>query len=142
MLNNNIIMEKIWQEYNLIGMRITATSKYAKATQDCYVQETELNEIGEKMIAFAESYTDEQHMIFGERMTANTPGTGMKLLPADKCGRVQIEVDIEIDDNDKRVHKCCFFVWGELGLIENMGKQLKMLISSDIGEIASLFQLD
>jgi len=46
----------------------------------------------------------------------------MELLPADSSGHVKIEVDVEIDDNDTRSHRCCFYVNTELGQVEQLGK--------------------
>lgn len=61
----------------------------------------------------------------------------MKLLPTDYYGHVKIEVNIEIDDNDTRSHRCCFFVNSELGLVEQLGSGLKEL-DKPLGETISL----
>lgn len=45
----------------------------------------------------------------------------------DSFGHVKIEVDIEIDDNDSRSHRCCFYVNSELGLVGQLGNALKEL---------------
>ena len=62
----------------------------------------------------------------------------MEILPADVFGHIKIEVDIEVDDNDTRSHRCCFYVNSELGLVEQLGKSLKSLITGQIGDSVSL----
>lgn len=48
----------------------------------------------------------------------------MEFSSKDKLGHINIEVDVEIDDNDSRKHRSCFFVRSELGCIERFGKEL------------------
>ena len=62
----------------------------------------------------------------------------INILPSDNHGHVKIEVDIEIADNDRRAHRCCFYVSCELGQIERFGQSLVSLISEDEGVKVSL----
>ena len=36
---DNIIIEKFWQDSNLIELQVTAKSEYAQAKQRCYVED-------------------------------------------------------------------------------------------------------
>ena len=68
---------------------------------------------------------DRQTKMRMERSAAATP------TPIDNHGHVKIEVDMEIADNDRRAHRCCFYVSCELGQIERFGQSLVSLISED-----------
>lgn len=125
---DNIIFRKIWQDDNLIELRISANSEFVSAYQSCYIQDKRLEEITEIIYDFVDNYNNVCYLEFGKKEGNYTPAFSMCILPADMSGHVMIEVDIEIADNDTRSHRCCFYVKSELGLIERLGKALKKLI--------------
>lgn len=59
-------------------------------------------------------YSSQCYLEFGNKEGNYTPAFSMNVLPADTSGHVKIEVDLEIVDNDKRSHRCCFYVESEL----------------------------
>lgn len=138
---DNIIMKKIWQDGDLIELKISASSEYVSAYQTCYIQEVKLEAIAEKISQYTFNYNDTYYMEFGNKQGNYTPAFSMCILPADMSGHVKIEVDIEIDDNDTRCHRCCFYVQSELGLIEKLGASLKYLAKEPIGYEATLCEL-
>lgn len=135
---NNIIFEKVWQDNNLIELKISASCEFASAYQSCYIEDKKLEEIAEEICAFARNFNKSCYLEFGEKRGNYTPAFSMCMLPADMSGHVKIEVDIEIADNDTRSHRCCFYVKSELGLIERLGKRLKGLILEQVGNEVSL----
>ena len=135
---DNIIFEKIWQDDNLIELKISASSEFATAYQSCYIQDERLDEIADRICGYAESYNEACYLEFGKKEGNYTPAFSMCILPADVFGHIKIEVDIEIADNDTRVHRCCFYVESELGLVERLGKNLKRLITEPEGCEVSL----
>lgn len=135
---DNIIFEKIWQDNSLIELRISANSKFVSAYQNCYIEDKELEEIANKVIEYAERYTESSYLEFGRKEGNYTPAFSMCIMPADMSGHVKIEVDIEIADNDTRSHRCCFYVNSELGLIERLGTALQLLAMGQDAQEASL----
>lgn len=142
MVNNNMIFEKIWQDKDLIELRITAISKYVNAYQNCYVENNFLKGVPEIISNYIKNYDEECYIEFGKKEGNFTPAFSMKFLPADIHGYVKIEVDLEIADNETRAHRCCFYVDSELGLIERMGKSLSELGDSEIGDVCTLYDMD
>lgn len=114
---DNIIFEKVWQDESLIELKISASSEFVSAYQSCYIHD--------KKSCYLE---------FGKKEGNYTPAFTMCIMPADMSGYVKIEVDIEIADNDTRSHRCCFYIKSELGLIEQLGKNLKKLIIEQDGK--------
>ena len=135
---DNIIFKKIWQDENLIELKISANSKFVSAYQNCYIQDMKLEEIAEKILDFMGNYREACYLEFGKKEGNFTPAFSMCILPPDMSGHVKIEVDIEIADNDTRSHRCCFYVKSELGLIEQLGIALKKLITEQDGSEVSL----
>ena len=121
---DNIIIKKNWEEDNLLELKVKAKSKFVNAYQYCYIQGNELQNIGETIIDYVQKNNQECYVEFGEKTGNYTHAFSLQFLQADKSGHVQIEVDIEIDDNDARSHRCTFYVNSELGLIEQFGKRL------------------
>lgn len=135
---DNIIFKKIWQDENLIELKISAGCEFVSAYQTCYIEDKKLAEIAEKISNFAENFNESCYLEFGQKEGNYTPAFSMCMLPADVSGHVRIEVDIEIADNDTRSHRCCFYVKSELGLIEHLGIALKGLLSGQVGSEISL----
>lgn len=142
MVNNNIIFEKIWQDEDLIELKITAISEYVKAYQNCYVDNNFLKGISEIISNYIKNHGDECYIEFGKKDGNFTPAFSMKFLPADIHGHVKVEVDLEIADNETRAHRCCFYVDSELGVIEKMGKSLSALGNCELGDVATLYDMD
>ena len=126
-MQDKLVFEKIYQDDSLLELKISAKSENVSAYQNCYIQDTELSAISEKIYKYVDNYQEACYLEFGHKEGNYTPAFSMKLLPADVHGHVKIEVDIEIDDNDTRSHRCCFYVNSELGLVEQMGKTLKRI---------------
>ncbi len=135
---DNITFEKIWQDENLIELKIAANSEFVSAYQSCYIQDKELEKIADKIRYFAENYSETCYLEFGKKEGNYTPAFSMSILPADLSGHVKIEIDIEIADNDTRSHRCCFYVKSESGIIEQLGISLKNLIRERDGSEVSL----
>lgn len=138
---DNIWIEKKWQEDNLIELKISATSEFVTAYQDCYIQDCVLDDISKKIDAYIdENGESDCYLEFGNKEGNFTPAFSMKILSKDSSGHVKIEVDMEINDNDLRMHRCCFYVNTELGLVEMFGRSLRRIITGEIGEEAVLLR--
>ena len=135
---DNIIFTKIWEEENFMEVKIFAESEFASAYQNCYIQKEDLKKITEKICSYVKNQTDHCYLEFGKKEGNYTPAFSMDVLPVDVYGHVKIEVDIEINDNNIRAHRCCFYVDSELGLVETLGLSLKNLLQGDIGTEARL----
>lgn len=92
----------------------------------------------DKIEAYMKNYNVECYLEFGNKIGNYTPAFSLAFLPSQISGHVKVEVDIEIADNDKRVHKCCFYVNCELGQVERFGKMLRSIVTDDEGTVISL----
>ena len=132
-MKDNIVMEKIWQESDLLELRITCGSEYITANQTCYIQSSALETIHGQIAEYVENPHQSRSVEFGDKHGNHTPAFSMDILEISASGHVKIEVDMEIEDNDTRKHRCLFYVKSELGMLERFGKRLKKLIHGDIG---------
>jgi len=135
----NIILKKVWEDDTMIEVEITAISKHVTSYQLCYVNEMEMQEMVTKIERYIKDFTKEAYIQFGEKEGNYPPAFSMKLLNANSCGHIKIEVDIEIDDVDDRSHRCKYFVKSELGAIERFGERTLTLYKSEIGTSISMF---
>lgn len=124
---DNIFIKKNWEEDNLLELKVKARSKFVNAYQYCYIQRNDLQIIGDTIVDYVQKNNRDCYVVFGEKKGNYTPAFSLQFLQTDKSGSVQVEVDIEIDDNDSRCHRCTFYVYSELGLIEQFGKGLTQL---------------
>ena len=130
---DNIIIRKTYQDTDLIQFEIHAMAEFISAYQSCYVDEIGLKEHADKIMAYTKNYEKDCYLDFGEKEGNYTPSFSLHLLKADLRGHAKIEVDLEIDDNNERKHRCCFYVQSELGLIEKFGKAMRGFSSAEIG---------
>lgn len=134
----NLIFEKIWQDNDIIEIKILAESKYAKAYQTCYIQEPNLLEIAHDIREYIKSPNQECYIQIGEKEGNFTPAFSMKIVKVDYSGHMKIEVDIEIDDSEERLHRCIFYISSDLGSLEYFGKSLQSLYNAQLGDRISL----
>ena len=137
---SNLIIKKIWEEGNLLELEVRGESEYVSAMQSCYVQDSLLVESGEKMIEWIKQTNEKCYLEFGSKEGNYTPAFSLCILQPDVTGKLKIEVDIEIADNDSRCHRCVFFVDSELGAVERFGKALIELAKECVGSEAKMFE--
>lgn len=135
---DNIIFERIWKDSNIIELKVMASSEYINVFQNCYVEDVLLENAADKINNYIKNSNEVCYLEFGNKIGNYTPAFSLNILPSDNHGHVKIEVDIEIADNDRRAHRCCFYVSCELGQIERFGQSLVSLISEDEGVKVSL----
>lgn len=136
---NNLLFKKIWQDDDMIEIKIEAESEYARARQTCYVQEYKLLEIADDIKKYIEDFTNSCYIQIGEKEGNSTPAFSMNILSADNFGHIKIEVDIEIEDCEERLHRNIFYIESELGLLESFGKKLKTFYNTEIGDMISMY---
>lgn len=136
---NNIIFEKNWEDEAFIEIKITAISKFSTSYQMCYVDESDITQMSDKIETFISDHSQDVSIDLGEKQGNYTPAFSMTMKKADIRGHVQIEVDIEIDDTDDRCHRCKYFVESELGAVERFGKKLVAFYKTEVGSILSMF---
>lgn len=129
---DNIFFEKEYHEDNLIELKIVGTSKYVTANQSCYIQDTDLVEISNKILEFSKTKVLKCYIEFGNKQGEFTPAFSMELERINKHGHIRIEVDIEIDDNESRKHRCRFYIQSELGAVDKLGNALKEIVYDEI----------
>jgi hypothetical protein len=126
---DNIKIEKNWEDSNVLELKVSAKTEYLSIYQLCYIQTTDLELIGKNIKGYSFNFNNTCYVEFGKLTGDFTPAFSLNFLPADTSGKVKIEVDMEIDDNDERKHRCCFYVESEIGLIEQFGNGLIQLAS-------------
>ena len=128
---DNIIFVRLWKDSNIIELKVMASSEYINVFQSCYVEDVLLENAADKINNYIENPDEVCYLEFGNKTGYYTPAFSLSILPSDNHGHVKIEVDMEIADNDRRAHRCCFYVSCELGQIERFGQSLVSLISED-----------
>lgn len=133
---NNIKITKEWEDASLLELKIEAVSEYISANQLCYIQDMDLEKNGVKIKEYSYEFSKSCYVEFGKKTGKYTPAFSLEFLPADKSGKIKIEVDMEIADNEERKHRCCFYVDSEIGLVEQFGlKLIQMAAQNTLEEV-------
>lgn len=132
---DNINIKKIWSDNELNSeIIIIAKSEYVNIMQQSYISQSESIDIGKQIILYSQSNGKEDlYVEFGIKSGNYTPAFSMKFLKLDNLGHINIEIDMEIDDNEERLHRCIFYVKSDLGSIEKMGNFILNISKSKIG---------
>jgi len=137
-LKENIQIKKAWEDGDLIQLEIICWSEFITARQGCYIQMQDLIRLSEKIQNFIQNPHQQCYLEFGNKKGNYTPAFSMELSSIDKLGHINIEVDVEIDDNDSRKHRSCFFVKSELGRVEQFGNEIQLIHKAPLGYKISL----
>lgn len=130
---DNLVFTKTLEDGTLIGLRMEANCEFASAYQIFWSQDVLLTSIAKEIIDYSYNSSVMHYIEFGIRKGDHTPPS-VRLLPADRCGHVKIEVDLEIDDDgETRKHRCCFYVNSDLGCLERLGHSLQAMVHGVVG---------
>lgn len=131
---DNIIFEKIWEDECMIEIKITAISSYVTAYQTFYITEDKLSDIANEI----SNYKDNLYVETGNKTGNNAPSFSMFVTSYNAIGKLNIEVDIEIDDINNRSHRCIYYVKSNIDSLKKLGNNLSTFYYSDIGTIILL----
>lgn len=137
-MRDDIVIKKVWEDGDLLELNILCISEFASASQNCYIQSSDLSLLSGRLEDAIVSLNQGCVLRFGESGNDYTPSFSMELYEISKTGHVTLEVTIEIDDNSTREHKCVFFVRSELGLLEIFAHALCSLADRDIDAVLHL----
>lgn len=130
---DNIIIEKKWNDEELIEIKISVKSEFISIYQECYISESDLVKDAEYILEYIEKPEKECYVECGNKSGNFTPAFSMNFLPIDIYGHIKIEMDMEIADNSTRSHRCSFYVHSEIGLVEQFAYKILMLVKSEVG---------
>lgn len=139
---DNIIFEKIWEDESMIEIKVSAITKYVSANQTFYITEEKLNELARIINLYKDNGSKSLYFETGSKTGNCTPAFSMNIIPCNSLGNINIEVDIEIDDNSNRKHRCIYYVQSYLGSLEMFGDRLSTFYYSEIGATISLHPSD
>ena len=138
---DNIIIEKIWNDSDisntgLFEVKLTCITEYIIINENVYMNDSLVKEFANIIEEYIANNKETRLGI--PIKEGHTPGFEMKILPFDKHGHILIEIIMEIDDNDKKLHSAIFYIKTEIGLLEKFRLKLNKLLNLEIGEKISL----
>ncbi len=136
---DNICMEKVWVDYypEFFELKIKCYSEYVTVYNTSYVTEDLIKDFYDCVTNFVASKATSFHFGFGQK----DPDFSMNV-EMDTVGKLKIEIDMKIGDSTTSKHRCAFYIFSELGLLESFANNLQKLITGDIGETVVLNPVD
>lgn len=127
-LNDYIEAYKLWQDNDLIQLRIVCSSTSITATSKIYVSDSLIDDLIHQIQQFLSGKVDESFWANGDRGDHSIACVSLRFLHKDKLGHVLIEVFMELDDGgDYSKHNCCFYIKTEIGLLTTFCEKLPLL---------------
>lgn len=130
---DNIIIEKVYEDSDLMEMKISVKSEFVSAHQYFYTQELAIKELSDMISEYTKKFNQSYYFKSGEKEGKLTSAFSIEVLPAKMNGNLKIEVDLEIDDNNERKHRCNCYINTDIGALERFGSSLLNLIGANIG---------
>jgi len=140
---NCLSIERIWEDNDFFEIEVIAQSMYVCAKTTNYTTVEAINELSLLLNTFTNNFDDRCFWRSGEKGDGTTPYISFEFIRKDKCGHIDIEIYMEINDGasyDK--HHCCFFIQTELGMLNEFGKSLFILNQSGVGKRVFLSAID
>ena len=130
---DNIIIEKKWDDGELIEIMLFSNNDFINVHQDCYTSKDDFRDNAECILQYIANPQKERYLEYGRKAGNFTPAFSMLLLPIDVYGHMRIEMDVEVADNEVRAHRCSYYVNSELGLIEQFAHKMLALMNAEVG---------
>lgn len=135
---DNIRIQKIYQDADLVELKISAEADFINAFQYCYTSIEDLEMFSKTISEYARDCSHESYIEFGSKKGNYSPACSFRFLKPDKFGHVKIEVDLEIDDNEERLHRCVFYVESVLGAVQDFSIAVSCLNNANNDFIVEL----
>ena len=133
-MKDNIIFSKIWEDDDIIELKVVCSSSVATITSRIYVSEPLIDELICQIKQFLEGNIEEGFWANEDKGNDSTACVSLRFFSKDKLGHIIIEVFAELDDGGSYTeHNCCFFVGTEYGLLMNFCENLVCVKSNPAG---------
>lgn len=133
-MNDNIILNKTWQDDDVIELKVICSSSIATFTSKIYVSELLIDELISQIRQFLYKNEEEVFWANEDRGNDSTACMSLRFFRKDKLGHIVIEVFAELDDGgDYTEHNCCFYVSTEYGLLVKFCDGLAQLKKETVG---------
>ncbi len=123
-----IKMQKLWQDNELMQLKVQCLSTVITAVTKIYVSDSLIDDLFYQITQFLNGIVKESYWANETKGNDSTACVSFRFINKDKLGHILIEVFMELDDGgDYSNHNCCFFVNTETGLLEKFKNQLIQL---------------
>lgn len=133
-MRDNIIFTKLWQDHEVIELKVVCLSSVATITSRIYVSDALIDELICQIKQFLEDNDKEGLWANEGRGNDSVACLSLRFFRKDKLGHIVIEVFAELDDGgDYTTHNCCFYVNTEYGLLMSFCENISRLKENPIG---------
>ena len=133
-MQDNIIFSKIWEDDDIIELKVECSSSVATISSKIYVSDSLIDELICQIKQFLDGNIEEGLWANEDKGNDSTACLSLRFFSKDKLGHIVIEVFAELDDGGNFTeHNCCFYVRTEYGLLISFCESLAQLKKSPIG---------
>ena len=133
-MKDNIILSKIWEDDDMMELKVMCSSSVATITSKIYVSDHLIDELICQIKQFLDGNIEEGLWANEAKGNDSTACVSLRFFSKDKLGHIIIEVYAELDDGGNYTeHNCCFFVGTEYGLLMNFCESLVCLKNQPVG---------
>ena len=133
-MKDNIIFSKIWEDDDIIELKVECSSSVATISSQIYVSDSLIDELICQIKQFLDGNIEEGLWANEDKGNDSTACVSLRFFSKDKLGHIIIEVFAELDDGGNFTeHNCCFFVGTEYGLLMSFCESLVCLKTHPVG---------
>ena len=133
-MKDDIIFSKIWQDDDVIELKVVCSSPVATVSSKIYVSDFLLDDLIFQIKQFLGGNNKESVWANENKGNTTTACLSLRFIKKDNLGHILIEVFAELDDGgDYAEHNCCFYVSTEYGLLMNFCTSLVQLKDKPAG---------
>jgi hypothetical protein len=134
MVKDDIIFSKIWQDDDVIELKVVCSCSVATITSKIYVSDSLIEELICQIKQFLDGKSEEGLWANEDKGNDSTACVSLRFFRKDKLGHIVIEVFAELDDGGNySEHNCCFYVNTEYGLLMSFCEGLVPLKKNPVG---------
>lgn len=131
---NRIQFKKIWEDEHLIECYVECKSKAVEVKNNIYTSAEIINKLYGALSDYCNNNVKTCFWENIEKKQNITSYISLSFKPISKTGHILIEVCMENGDSEsEEMHRCCFRIKTELGLVSQFKDSLRTFASSSIG---------
>ena len=131
-MRDNIILEKIWEDSNLIELTVVLSSSSVCVKRKLYTNETVLFALAHCMKAFLNEKKSRAFWKTGEKGSKGIPLLALEFYWLNRRGHICIIVNTELEGDEDVLQHCQFCIKTEIALLENFANKIEILVQEPI----------
>lgn len=124
---DDLIFKLIWEDENIFELNIEAKTNYVLVNENVYFNKDKIKQLSNIILKYIDNPKCEIYYESGPKKGIYTPSFSISFKGLNEKSKSILEIEMEINDNDNRMHWCKFNLLTELSLLQSFANNILKL---------------